>query len=344
MKSYLPAPRRALFSSAAGGLLLLSGCAAAPSILDPQGTAAARIADLWWLLFGLAMAVLLFVLGFLALALFRRRAELRSDARSEEEAAQREPRGGTRVIVLAGIVGPAIILGVVYTATLWTMRALATPAIDEGLTIHVIGRLWWWEVQYPEQQFATANEIHIPVNRPVRLVLSSPNVIHSFWAPELHGKMDLVPGQVNTMWIEANAPGVYLGECAEFCGTQHAKMQFLVVAQPPDEFAAWLDHQRQPARAPTADLAQQGQQVFLAANCINCHAIKGTDATGNLGPDLTHLASRRTLGAGIKENNLGNLSGWIVNPQHIKPGNLMPPAELSSVELQALLAYLATLK
>lgn len=329
--------------SAGLSLLLFSGCDQAPAVLDPQGPAAARIASLWWLLFGMAMAVLCFVLVFLVLALFRRRRTAQPADLTTAVAVTPEPSAGPRFIVWAGIVVPALILGVVYVATLWTMRALATPAIDQGLTIHVIGQLWWWEVQYPEQQFATANEIHIPVGRPVRIVLSSPNVIHSFWVPELHGKMDLVPGQVNTMWIEASTPGVYLGECAEFCGTQHAKMQFLVVAQPPEEFAAWLDQQQQPAAAPTTELAQQGQQVFLAANCMNCHAIKGTDATGNLGPDLTHLASRRTIGSAIAENNVGNLSGWIVNPQHIKPGNLMPPAELSSVELQALLAYLATL-
>lgn len=321
---------------ACSGLFLLAGCANAPSILAPQGPAAAHIANLWWLLFGLAMAVLLFVLGFLALALFRRRPAARAD--------EAEPSAGPRVIVLAGIVMPAVILAVVYIATLWTMRALATPAIAEELTIHVIGHLWWWEVQYPEQQFATANEIHIPVNQPVRFVLSSPNVIHSFWVPELQGKMDLVPGRVNTMWLEANQPGIYWGECAEFCGTQHAKMQFVIIAEPLDAFTAWVEQQRQPAAAPTDALAERGRQVFMEANCLYCHTIKGTDATGNLGPDLTHIASRRTLAAGTIENNVGNLGGWIANPQHIKPGNLMPAADLSGVELQALLAYLATLK
>lgn len=318
------------------GLFFLTGCANAPSMLAPQGPAAARIANLWWLLFWLAMAVLLFVLGFLALALFRRRSSGMEN--------QPEPRSGTRVVVLAGVVMPALILTIVYIATLRTMRALATPAIAEGLTIHVIGHLWWWEVQYPEQQFATANEIHIPVNQPVRIVLSSPNVIHSFWVPALQGKMDLVPGQVNTMWLEANQPGVYWGECAEFCGTQHAKMQFVIVAEPLDAYEAWIAQQQQPATEPIDALAQMGRQVFLEANCLYCHTIKGTDATGNLGPDLTHLASRRTLAAGVIENNIGNLGGWIANPQHIKPGNLMPAADVDSVELQALLAYLATLK
>lgn len=318
------------------GLLLLNGCANAPSILDPQGPAAAHIADLWWLLFWLALAVLVFVFAFLALALFRQR--------PAEIDPQRAQRAGARVIIWAGVIMPAIVLAVVYVATLWTLRALATPAIPEGLTIHVIGRLWWWEVQYPEQQFVTANEIHIPVGQPVRIVLSSPNVIHSFWVPELHGKMDLVPGAVNSMWIQADQPGVYWGECAEFCGTQHAKMNFLVIAQPAEEYQAWLEQQQQPAAIPTDTLAYQGQQVFFSANCLYCHAIRGTDATGNLGPDLTHLASRRTLGAAIQENTLGNLGGWIVGPQHIKPGNLMPPSDLTSTELQALLAYLATLE
>ena len=336
MKRPQPYSRHYQFLCAWIGLLCLTGCANAPSILAPQGPAAARIANLWWLLFWMAMAVLLFVLGFLTLALFRRRPTNISN--------QPEPRNGTRIVVLAGIVMPALILAVVYIATLWTMRALATPAIAEGLTIHVIGRLWWWEVQYPEQQFATANEIHIPVNQPVRIVLSSPNVIHSFWVPELQGKMDLVPGQINTMWLEANQPGVYWGECAEFCGTQHAKMQFVIVAEPLDVYEAWVAQQQQPATEPVDALAQMGRQVFLEANCLYCHTIKGTDATGNLGPDLTHLASRRTLAAGTIENNIGNLGGWIANPQHIKPGNLMPAAELDSVELQALLAYLATLE
>lgn len=316
--------------------LLLGGCADAPSMLAPGGPAAARIAGLWWLLFGMAMAVLAVVLVFLVLALFRRR-----PADMEERP---EPRTGTRMVVIGGIVMPALILGIVYVATLSTMRALATPPIADELTIHVIGRLWWWEVQYPQQQFATANEIHIPVDQPVRIVLSSPNVIHSFWVPELQGKMDLVPGQVNTMWLEASEPGIYWGECAEFCGVQHAKMQFLVVAQPLEAYEAWIAQQRLPAREPTDPLAQQGRQVFLDSNCIFCHAVRGTDATGNLGPDLTHLASRRTLAAGMLVNNIGNLAGWIADPQHIKPGNLMPSTELSSVELQALLAYLATLE
>jgi cytochrome c oxidase subunit 2 len=190
----------------------------------------------------------------------------------------------------------------------------------------------------------TANYIHIPAGVPVRVHLGSQDVIHSFWVPELHGKLDMIPGQTNSFWLQADNPGEYKGICAEFCGTQHAKMLFLVVAQPPDEFAAWLEQQQQPAAVPAEPLAQQGLQVFLTGGCVECHAVRGTDATGNLGPDLTHIASRRTLGAGILPNNPGNLGGWIADPQHIKPGNLMPDSPLTGEELQALLAYMATLR
>lgn len=318
------------------GGLLLSGCTNAPNLLDPKGPAAQQVVNLWWLLFGLAMVVFVIVMLYLSLALFRRRPP------SPYQAA--EPPAGLRAVLFGGIIGPALILLVVFGATVWTLRAIASPAIPEELTIHVIGQRWWWEVQYPQQQFATANEIHIPAGQPVRIVLSSPNVIHSFWVPELQGKLDLVPGTVNSMWLEASEPGVYRGLCAEFCGVQHAKMNFIVVAQPAAEFAAWLVAQQQPAPAPQDSLAMLGQQLFFDADCMQCHTIKGTDATGQLGPDLTHLASRRTLAAATMENTLGNLGGWIADPQHSKPGNLMPAADLTSVELQALLAYLATLQ
>ncbi len=305
-------------------------------MLEPQGRAATYIADLWWLLFWMATAVFVVVLGFLLLAAFRRR--------SEKPVAATANRRGARIIIVAGIIGPIVILLVVFAATVWTLRALATPAIPEELTVHVIGRRWWWEVQYPAQQFATANEIHIPAGQPVRFVLSSPNVIHSFWVPELQGKMDLVPGATNTLWLEADEPGVYRGMCAEFCGVQHAKMNFLVIAQPLDEFEAWLTLQRQPARVPSEPLAQHGHDVFMQSTCIECHTIRGTDATGNLGPDLTHLATRRTLASAAITNNRGNLAGWVADPQHVKPGNLMPAPSLTGVELQALLDYLATLE
>lgn len=306
-----------------------------PSALNPQG-AAAVIADLWWLLLGLGAAVFGVVMIYLALALWRRRTTLVDTPR---------PVRSTRAIVLGGIVLPVIVLNIVSIATVRTLWALSLLTQADPLVIQVIGQQWWWEVRYPAHQFETANEIHIPVGQPVQIHLTSDNVIHSFWVPELHGKLDLIPGKPNTFWLQADRPGEYRGLCAEYCGVQHANMMFLVIAEPPDQFAAWLAAEGRPAAEPSDPVAKQGQEIFLAATCINCHTIRGTEATGDLGPDLTHLATRRTLGAALLTNNIANLGGWIANSQHVKPGNLMPPAEgLTGEELQALLTYLQTLQ
>lgn len=323
----------------AGGIslcLLQTACARSPSLLDPAGPAAARIALLTWIVFALGCAVYLAVMGLLIIALFRRHNRDRQE--------QPEVGDGRRMVIYGGIVFPAIILAGVYGLTLSTMAALRTPATAGDLVIEVIGHQFWWEVRYPNQGFTTANELHLPVGQPVTVRLTSEDVIHSFWVPELHGKLDLVPGDVNSFWLQADEAGEYWGECAEFCGIQHAKMQFVVVAEPAEEFSAWIEQQQQPAPEPADPLVQQGQQIFLSSSCVYCHTIEGTNATGALGPDLTHLASRRTLAAGALENNRGQLAGWIIDPQHVKPGNLMPPTALSGTELQALLAYLETLE
>ena len=189
----------------------------------------------------------------------------------------------------------------------------------------------------------TANEVHIPLGKPVRLELTSDDVIHSFWIPQLAGKTDVIPGQRNIAWIEADAPGIYRGACTEYCGQQHANMASFVVAQSPTEFAQWLDHQRTAARLPDS-AAAAGLAVFESAACASCHTIRGTSAAGRIGPDLTHLESRATIAAGMLENTRGNLAGWITNPQTIKPGNVMPAVPLRSRDLQSLLAYLGTLR
>jgi cytochrome c oxidase subunit II len=315
--------------------LLLAGCGGGPSALNPKGPGAAHIANLWWILLTIGGIVYVVVIVFLLFALFRRR---------EGEQTGDSMRTGSRIVLYAGIIAPAVILLVVFGFTVATLNAISTPEIPEEYTVHVVGRQWWWEVRYPTQQFETANEIHIPVGQPVRVLLSAEDVIHSFWVPELHGKLDLVPGQTNEFWLQADQPGVYLGECAEFCGIQHAKMRFLVIAEPKEQYDAWLAAQQLPASEPTDSLALRGQDIFLNSTCITCHTVAGTEATGNLGPDLTHLASRRTLAAATVPNNHGNLGGWIADPQHLKPGNHMPPTELTGSELQALLAYLATLE
>jgi cytochrome c oxidase subunit II len=327
--------------------LLVAGCNRpdVPNMLDVQGPGAAQIARLWWLMFWLGLAVLLLVLALVTYAVFR--------DRPRQSSAQSDERHGERLIVYGGVVLPVPILAIVLGYTLFSGNVVTQPGsarLQEPasyLTIEVIGHQFWWEVHYPEQGVLTANEIHIPTGEPVFIRLTSRDVIHSFWVPQLHGKLDMVPGETNTMWIEADDVGVYRGICAEFCGIQHAHMHFLVVAQPADEFAAWLAHQQQPAAEPADPLIRQGQQVFMGAACVYCHTVNGLNEvppTGTLGPDLTHVASRQTLAAGILENNRNNLGSWIVDPQSIKAGNRMPPTRLNSEDFQALLAYLESLR
>jgi cytochrome c oxidase subunit 2 len=217
-----------------------------------------------------------------------------------------------------------------------------------AVTIEVTGQQWWWQVRYldpdPSKIFVTANEIHIPVGQPVTIKLRSTDVIHSFWVPNLVGKKDLIPGHDAVLWLQADKPGVFRGQCAEYCGLQHAHMAFWVVAEPPTRFAAWLNQQRGEAVQPSTSSEQRGQQVFLSSPCIMCHTIQGTPAGATVGPDLTHIASRSYIAAGTLPNTRGQLAGWIVDSQAIKPGNRMPPNSLNPDDLQALLDYLQSLK
>ncbi len=227
-------------------ILLLAGCAADSfSVLVPGGPAAARIAELWWLLLGLGTAIFLLVMAALGMALFRRR-------RPEQTVTGGSTHTDNRVILWAGMIGPAIILISIFAFSVKTMAQLSSLIPDDEFVVHVIGHQWWWEVRYPNQVVATANEIHIPVGQPVSVRLSTQDVIHNFWIPNLHGKMDMVPGQTNEFWIQADRAGEYWGECAEFCGIQHAKMRFVVVAEPVEQFTAWIEHQRLPAAPPDA--------------------------------------------------------------------------------------------
>ncbi len=334
--------RRLLFST---GALLFGASACAPrgepdipSALDPQGPAAANIANLWWIMFWLGTAVFLAVTALLLLIVFthwRRGAVLAPDLNAPDHRTW---------LWWGGVIIPFVILAIVLFFTLRSHSALANPPAPPVTVIEVIGWRWWWEVRYPDHNITTANEIYLPVGQPVLFRLTAGDVIHSFWVPELHGKMDMIPGKTNTFWLQADAAGVYRGICAEFCGLQHAKMHYMVVATPQDEFDAWITRQRQPASIADDESIQRGQQLFFEANCAFCHAIRGTAANGRLGPDLTHVASRQTLAAGALPNNRGALGGWITNPQHIKPGNLMPPSNLNSEELQALLDYLEILR
>jgi cytochrome c oxidase subunit 2 len=330
---------------------LLSACSGQQSALDVRGPAAARIADLWWLMLGVATAVYLVVVALLILLLLRRR---RGEAAPEASGTPGMPgvpggpdaaeRRGVVWVVVGGAVLPALVLTVVFAVTLRTMSALRVPARTD-LTIQVAGRQFWWEVTYPDGgAVVTANEIHIPTGRRVRLELTSPDVIHSLWVPTLQGKTDHVPGKTTVMWLQADRPGVSRGQCAEYCGIQHTHMALLVVAQPPAEFESWLAAQRRPAVAPTDSLGRQGRDVFIALGCAYCHAVRGERTVGLLGPDLTHFASRRTIAAATLPNTRENLAAWVVDPQRVKPGSKMPATPLAPEQLNALLSYLESLR
>jgi cytochrome c oxidase subunit II len=325
-------------------MALLQGFGGRMSALEPAGPQAERIQRLTWFLLAVATTVtVIVVVAALVAALRRRRA---APPTTEEE--RRHERTAARWV--GGAVATTIVILLVFLGIDFaTGRAMGQPAGDERpLTIEVIGRQWWWEVRYEDPQagrsLTTANEIHVPVGRPVLLKLSSRDVIHSLWVPNLHGKKDLVPGHQTVTWFRADSAGVFRGQCAEFCGHQHAKMGLLVVADPPAAFAAWYERQLLPATEPADSVRQAGKQLFLTKGCVLCHAVGGTPAASRVGPDLTHVGSRLTIGAASLPNTRGHLAGWIVDPQRIKPGVRMPPNQLAPAELQALLRYLEGLQ
>ncbi len=325
--------------------LLLGGCSGSPSALAPGGVRAAQIAALWWLLLGLAAAA---CLGILLLVLA---VASQSQPFPPTLPPRRAPAGRLgQAARLAGVVGGGILLplGVLAGVQAVAVQTLAaqTALPPAPLTVQVRGHQYWWEVRYPQAGVTSANELHVPVATPVRLELSSADVLHSFWVPELVGKTDLVPGQVNVTWLRVEQAGRYRGQCAEYCGLQHAHMALLVVAEPPQGFAAWLQQQRLPASPPSDPVLQQGAQAFARFGCLGCHAIRYGDSPvgGSSGPDLTHVGSRQTLAAGLLPNSYGNMAGWIGNPQALKPGNDMPVLNLDPDSLRAVAAYLESLK
>lgn len=275
---------------------------------------------------------------FLVVAVMIVQAAVRGRKTEDEGLDRRNVRWGEPFVVIAGVFIPFLILAGTYIFSLNEMDALSAQSEGGDLTIEVIGHDWWWEVRYPNGA-VSANEMHIPTDEPVEVELATADVIHSFWVPRLQVKTDQIPGQVNRTWLEASRAGVYRGQCAEFCGLQHANMVFYVIAQPPDEYDRWVEHAAQPA----TETEDEGEEIFLSSSCVGCHAIRGTDAEGQLGPDLTHFAERETF-AGIIDNTPENLFDWIKNAQEIKPGVTMPPAELSDEEIEAVVDYLGDLR
>ncbi|MEV1329403.1 cytochrome c oxidase subunit II [Micromonospora costi] len=326
--------RHAVAAATLAGALPLAACAGdSPSALDPAGAGATRIANLWWVLFWISMAVFAEVMALLVWALvFRRRHDTRV-------------RHGQplRLVAVAGAGVPLVILVVVYALGLRDLAALGAAPGRDAPTVEVTGHKWWWEVRVPGVDGATANELHIPVGERVRVRLRTADVLHSFWVPQLMPKTDLIAGEVRETWLHAERPGRYRGQCAEYCGTQHAHMAFQVVAEPRPQFEAWLARLGSPARQPQTDAERRGQQAFVQGTCAGCHAIRGTGADARVGPDLSDVGSRWSIGAGAVPNDAGHLGGWIANPQTVKPGSYMPPQPVDAERLPDLIAYLRSL-
>ncbi len=323
-----------------------SALASSPTnIFDPAATPARSIFSLSMLVLSVTLAIFLIVGGLLVYALIRFR-QRPSD--TEHEPAQIY---GSNQIELSWTVIPILIVVMLFLSTtrvIWETEAANKPV--GALDVIAIGHQFWWEYRYPKLGIVTANELHIPTSdprdpTPTYLEMSSADVAHSFWIPRLAGKTDLIPNRTNTMWIDPPEAGLYLGQCVQYCGTQHAKMLLRVYADSPAEFAAWTRKQQQipDDNIVGNPLAQEGKATFLRTACMSCHTVAGTSATGRFGPDLTHLASRETIASGPIENTPGNLRRWIEDPESMKPGSLMPAMHLNDRDLDAITAYLTTL-
>ncbi|MBZ9674335.1 cytochrome c oxidase subunit II [Mesorhizobium sp. ES1-1] len=317
----------------------VSGCAGNQSALDPQGAPAIHVEHLIIGIVAVCTLVWILVMAMLGVALLRgRRRAAQAPAASEKS---------ITMAVGAAVAATVVTIAALTVASYYTTRGIGVPA-PAAVTITVKGQQWWWQVFYAasgtDPGFETANEIHIPVGRDVRLELQSQDVIHSFWVPSLAGKQDLVPGRTNILLLRAEKPGVYRGQCAEFCGLQHSHMAVLVVAEAPEAYERWAAGQRQDAMPSSDTEALAGREAFLAKPCAACHTIRGTSASGKTGPDLTHVGGRRTIAAGLLDTTRGSLAAWIADPQTLKPGSNMPTVPMSSVELRAISAYMKSLK
>jgi cytochrome c oxidase subunit 2 len=342
-------PALGVLTLLAGILLAAALCTArepqanpVPSIFDPRSTPADSIRHLSFFVLSVTGLIFLVVFALLTFAIVK--------FRSKSGDRGREPAQvyGSNQIELAWTVIPILIVAVLFAATARVIHAIQdAPKPAVALQVTAVGHQFWWEFRYPALGVVTANELHIPVSdaanpTPTFLKLLSADTDHSFWIPQLAGKTDLIPNHPNETWLDPHETGLFLGQCAQYCGTQHAKMLLRVYVDTPENFNAWIRAQKQPANQDEKELA--GRRVFATTSCVNCHAVGGTNGTGRFGPDLTHLMSRRTIAAGAAENTPENLRLWIQNPDAIKIGSLMPAMKLSDSELDALVRYLETLK
>ena len=327
---------------------LFTGCQGFHSSLDPAGPMSGQIYHVIHIFFWVSVVVYVLVVIFsiLAVVRMRSRVDLRNDPIFMPNPESNRPQN--RLIAALLIVTAVVLFGLMLVDFMAGRKIHAFAGSENQLVITVTGHQWWWEVQYqdstPSNIATTANEIHIPVGRPIKIELKSGDVIHSFWVPNLHGKKDAFPDHETAIWLRADREGEFDGQCAEFCGYQHAQMRMQVIAESEEKFQQWLQNQRKSAPDPSNDEQKRGQQVFLGTTCVMCHTIQGTNAGARLGPNLTHVASRKRIAAGTLPNTTGHLAGWIVDPQKIKPGVRMPQNALSPEDLRALLEYIQCLK
>lgn len=306
-------------------------------LFNPSSPQLETMAGLTYYMIGVAVIILAIIVIAVTIIIIRFRKKPGDDVEPYQEF------GSLKLEVVWTII-PLGIVAVLFLLTCNTMRAVSPPAGDKEADLVVIGHQWWWELRYPKYGIITANEVHLPVGKNLLVRLESIDVIHDFWVPELARKMDLVPGHPNYMWLIASEPGVYLGACAEFCGDQHANMRIRIIAQEEDEFNEWVKQQQVIPPTPTSGQAAEGAQLFQDMACMNCHTIFGTPAAARVGPNLTHLSDRQTIGAGVLTNTPENLTKWLTNPQKYKPGAYMPNMKLSNSEVKSIVAYLEALK
>jgi cytochrome c oxidase subunit 2 len=328
--------RRTIVVCAVALVVVASAGCGDQSTFSPASHASRDISSLWWWMLIGSAVVFSVVLALVVLGCLRRQGLERGE--------RRRIGGGTWIVATGGLAVPLVVLVVLFVATIGTLPTTSAAGKATSLTIDVTGRQWFWDVRYPAAGVRTANEIHIPVGSSVLVRVGSDDVIHSLWVPALNRKIDAIPGRTNEVVWRADRAGTFRGQCAEFCGLQHAHMSLWVVAEPEAEFERWLAAQAVPPPQPANATLERGQQVFLGSACEYCHTIAGTNASGTVGPDLSHVASRLSLGAATIPNTEGYLAGWILDPQHLKPGNRMPATALDGPELQALLAYLESLR
>ncbi len=313
--------------------MVLAGCGSSQSPLAPHSGPAHDIDTLWWVMLVGSTIVFGVVTTLVLVGALRRRGE-RPPVQTDTPLAR-------RLVLWGGALVPLVVLVALFAFVLRTLPSTSSAQASKGrLTIRVIGHQWFWEIRYPGAGVVTANELHIPIGVPVRIEARTADVIHSFWVPALNRKIDMIPGKDNEILLETDRAGTYRGQCAEFCGLEHALMAFFVVAQPPDRFRAWLTHEQLAASGGP----KQGREVFMSSGCGGCHTIRGTGAIGRYAPDLTHVGSRSTLAAGTIPNTRAELRRWIRDPQHVKPGNKMPALGLTDEQIDALIDYLESLK